>query len=62
MPYKSDTPISKPVDTGRFTARRTMGGFGWHPNHGMFIPVKDVADNIEKPYPDGMTPYKIPNV
>jgi hypothetical protein len=60
MAYKSDTKISQPVSV-TYTSRRDMGGFGWHPVHGLFIPVTENGDRIEAPYPSGMNPIKIPN-
>lgn len=60
MAYKANVQISEPAKTN-IVSTRDMGGFGWNPNHGLFIPVTENTDRIEAPYPSGMNPIKIPN-
>jgi hypothetical protein len=60
MSYKSDCPISEP-NHPNIRNRKELGGFGWHPDFGMYIPVVSEDDKIEGPYPSGMVVKKIPN-
>jgi len=54
MSYKSDGPISLPVVRPNVRSRFDLGGFGWHPDYGIFIPVNGMDDHIEEPYRSGI--------
>jgi hypothetical protein len=58
MTYRADCAISQPKDQGSYRSSKSLGGFGWHPDRGLFIPVA-VEDNIELPYATGMNPEQI---
>jgi hypothetical protein len=50
MGFRSNTKVSEPSDDAQFTLIKDMNGFGWDPDHGIFIPAEQQVDYFTKPH------------